>query len=110
MLRLGGGVARLSCRCEYREVSNSGLIGVLGLVSVGSTLLNRLLPRLNVIVAILPAEAHLETVWWVSMLQGVLIAGTNPNERTNERTDRRQTDRHIDNLAYVHSLAIGSPA
>jgi type IV secretory pathway VirB6-like protein len=37
-------------------------------------LLGKVAPWLNVIVAFMPAEAHFEKVWWISMLQGVLIA------------------------------------
>lgn len=29
---------------------------------------------MNVFVAFMPAEAHFESVWWIGMLQGVLLA------------------------------------
>ena len=48
---------------EYREVSNMELVGVLVGLAVASTGFNALFPGLNVFVLVLPAEAHLETVW-----------------------------------------------
>ena len=37
-------------------------------------MLGKVVPWLNIFVALMPAEGHFEQVWWISMLQGVLIA------------------------------------
>ncbi len=41
--------------------------------AVTSTILGSLVPWLNVFVALMPAEGQFEKVWWISMLQGVLL-------------------------------------
>ena len=57
-------------------MTNTELVGVLVGLAVASTGFNAVFPGLNVFVLVLPPEAHLESVWWVGMLQGVLVAAT----------------------------------
>ena len=51
-----------------------------------STLLGKALPWLNIFVVFLPAEGHFESVWWISMLQGVLFAALYMCMLANEET------------------------